>query len=66
MKVAHHVLLRVPRDLGAVGPHPERLPYEGLEVGHLVDVRLRHVRLTLHHLRYLFEDFGLWRNTIGY
>ena len=59
MNLAHHVLLRVPRDLRAVGPHPERLPDEGLEVRHLVDVRLRHVPVALHHLRDLLEDSGL-------
>ena len=58
--MTHHVLLGVPGDLCAVGPHPERLPDEGLEVRHLVDVRLRHVRVVpLHHLRDLFEDLGL-------
>ena len=60
MNLAHHVLLRVPRDLRAVGPHPERLPDEGLEEGHLVDVRLRHVRVVpLDHLRDLLEDLRL-------
>ena len=55
----HHVLLGVPGDLRAVGPHPEGLPDEGLEVRHLVDVRLRHVPVPLHHLRHLLEDSGL-------
>ena len=58
LALAHHVLFRVPRDLGAVRPDPEGLPDEGLEVRHLVDVRLRHVGgvVALHHVGHLRED----------
>ena len=40
------VLLEEPRDLGPVGPQPEGLLHEGLEVDHLVDVLLADVLLS--------------------
>ena len=62
---AHHVLFRVSRDFRAVRPHPESLPDEGLEVRHLVDVRLRHVGVALHHFRHLREDLFIQTMNIG-